>query len=312
MDEFEKTIRFRPGNSRYDLINLKLDGETILVYQGSSDGTPASSKTIWIKKGFDIQSVIGKMLENYLRVPCAELTYKDGSAKLKAVTYNGVYVGKNCPILFADKVERFRKKGLDHSIILYGPPGTGKTTFIMSYAELRRKRVLIVGPDVIDAEVDISMFVDVLKPDILLLDDYDRSDDCGFAYSSLPALKSRNPNLMVVITANHPKRLGAAILRPGRGGHLEEFPAPSAEDKAKLLETYLEFYKVDGRNNINPEEIVETLSDQWTHDWIRHLAKMFLVYTTDEERKEFINITNSQLKWFGADKDEDEDEDEDY
>ena len=183
---------------------------------------------------------------------------------------------------------------------------THNTTMLMSYAELCRKRALIISPDIISGGFDISVYVDVLKPDVLLLDDYDRADSYNFAYTTLPAIKSRHPQLLVCITCNHPARLGSAILRPGRGGHMMKFDAPDAEDRKIIFLKYLEHYKVPNTENLDIDLILSNIDEEWTHDWIRHLAKMAIVFNTQEELLEFIETTNQQLEWVGKDMDEDE------
>lgn len=284
---FERTIRYKPFPDENDgLINLKINDEVVLVYIGSFDGARCEGNYIWVNKKYTLTQVISRMLESFLHVPCAELSVKKGEAILRPVLFNGVYVGKNDPVKFADKMEKLRRKNIDRSAIFYGPPGTGKTTFVLSYSELTRKRVLIIGPDIIANGIEVGLYIEVLKPDILLLDDYDRTGDYNFAYSTLPAIKSRNPNMQVIITCNNPRRLGSAILRPGRGGTLLEFGPPSVEDKILIFKQYLEFYNIPNAELLsqNASAIISKLSDEWTHDWVRELAKSCTLYnyTTSE------------------------------
>lgn len=207
------------------------------------------------------------------------------------------YLGKHDPVKFADEVEFFRRRNIHHSVILHGPGGTGKTTFVMSYAELTKQRVFLVGPSAFENmnAGELEGLVDAIRPDILMLDDFDKARRNNIVYTTLPSLATKYPRMVNVITCNNPEQLDVAILRPGRGGDLVEFGVPDTEDKLVLLDQYMRHYKVDPAE-FDLAELVSKMDPHYTHDWVRHIAKRAIDYSTQERLLGFIALTNKKMK----------------
>jgi|GEM_PF-5423950 len=238
------------------------------------------------------------------------------------------YVGTKDPVKFADEINHYKKKKVSHSVIFYGLPGTGKTTFIQSYAELVRARLLILGPKAFDrlGAGELELIVDVIDPDILLLDDFDKSRDKRTTFTMLPNIKRKHSNIVVAITCNDLKELGSALLRPGRGGVLTEFLPPSLQEKETLLHYYFGVNKIDV-SKFDVVKLAKEISPKSTQDWVREIAQKALIYDTQEKLISFIKESNKkqQLVYdiFNIDigeedkssndyDDDDDDDDDDY
>lgn len=185
----------------------------------------------------------------------------------------------------------------DHLFLLGDFTVTHNTTYIMSYAELTKQRVFLVGPAAFEhmSAGELEGLVDAIRPDILMLDDFDKSRRNNIVYTTLPALGTKYPKMVIVITCNRPENLDVAILRPGRGGDLVEFGVPDKQDKMTLLEQYMIHYKVDPKTFDIPA-LVGKMDALYTHDWVRHIAKRAIDYSTQERLMGFIALTNKKIK----------------
>lgn len=260
------------------------------VYFTSSEGNPESG----LKKGRDI---IANALWLTYGSSGIEVAYRSGTPKLIRLPDKPThYIGKYDPVAFADEVHHFRSKGINKSVILTGPPGVGKTTFIQSYAELTNSRNMVIGPDAFDVMVagDVEFLVEVLKPDILLLDDLDKVHNHNITYTMLPNIKRHLPELVVVVTCNNPSALGSAFLRPGRGGEIRQFGYPDTKEKEELLKLYMEVNNVD-TSVYDLQVLSELLSENCAHDWVRSVAEQAIVYDTQETMIEFIKDINKKI-----------------
>jgi hypothetical protein len=185
----------------------------------------------------------------------------------------------------------------DHLFLLGDLTVTHNTTYVMSYAELTKQRVFLVGPAAFEhmGAGELEGLVDAIRPDILMLDDFDKSRRNNVVYVTLPALATKYPRMVIVITCNKPELLDVAILRPGRGGDLIEFGIPDKADKEILLTQYMLHYKVDPLT-FNVKALVAKMDPLYTHDWVRHIAKRAIDYSTQERLLGFIALTNKKIK----------------
>jgi chaperone BCS1 len=146
--------------------------------------------------------------------------------------------------------------------LLHGPPGTGKTTTVVALAgELKLSvGVLSLSSKVLSDEV-LRTLVDALPAaTLLLIEDVDcifkerRTTDVqtGVTLSgllnALDGVSSRDGRVLFM-TTNHPERLDAALIRPGRVDRKIEL-GYSTPDQARRL--FLWFYR---GCRIDPEEL---------------------------------------------------------
>ncbi len=214
----------------------------------------------------------------------------------------GAYLGRRDVVAFADEVERYRRLGISRSVLLYGPPGTGKSTFVLSYAELTRSRLLMVGAGALGELLygDAQSLVDALEPDVLLLDDLDKEEDTESMHALLPLLKRSRPRMLIVVTCNDPAALGESFLRPGRGGELIHFGPPSAAERRELLVHYLDQTSAQVRD-LDVDELVAAMSPQLTHDWVRDIAEHAAVYSRQAELLAYVERANEKRALAAAD-----------
>lgn len=113
-------------------------------------------------------------------------------------------------------LKRYAEAGINRSVMLYGPPGTGKSTMaqaIIAELEYRSLRVRIEDLQYLSNSTCTQLF-EILKPDAIILDDFDR---CMMQTTMLEMLEMLLRNVkLTVATVNDRSRLDQAILRPGR------------------------------------------------------------------------------------------------
>lgn len=140
------------------------------------------------------------------------------------------------------RVAAFLATETSRSLLFTGPPGTGKSTGIRQVAAslgLRTLRVdirlLTESPRRRDQSVTNSLdtLVRALAPDTLILDDIDRvrEEDKLLHFLELAKRTCR----LVLASANNPKEMSKATLRPGRFDELVEVTRPDPRIVRELL-----------------------------------------------------------------------------
>lgn len=195
------------------------------------------------------------------------------------------YTGDKDPKKFADEIEVYRSKGISRAALLYGPPGTGKTTYILAYANLTRRRVLIVPPDAL-SKLDVgqlALLVGAMRPDVVLFDDLERTwNGTDKVLNVVENIRATAHDMLVVATCNDFSKLGLAMTRPGRLGVIMEFGTPTLEEKYALVDMYMARYGVD-KDRFNIKELVEAMDhDQFSHDYVRFVCEEAVIL--DHER----------------------------
>jgi hypothetical protein len=129
------------------------------------------------------------------------------------------------------RTRRFLEAGHARKVLLYGPPGTGKTTLAHKLAEGLGGRLLQMSGKATSGNGSSStllQFIDMLRPDVILLDDIDRNMNAMEGLLEVlgqadHVLKGR---ITVVGTVNSIKQLDPALLRPGRFDEVLEVKEP--------------------------------------------------------------------------------------
>jgi hypothetical protein len=120
----------------------------------------------------------------------------------------------------ADKIAENTKRFLAvpeieaRAILLYGPPGTGKSTAARYIAHVLKFRSLRIGYNILSDGNTLIQCLDILRPDLIIIDDIDRSPNNGSLLETLELLRKRTK--VIIASANYPGKLDYAVLRPGR------------------------------------------------------------------------------------------------
>lgn len=139
---------------------------------------------------------------------------------------------------FLGAQEWYLERGLPYrrGYLFHGSPGNGKSSMIQALAtaySLPIYALSITGEKLTDAQLSLALG-QVPKRALLVLEDVDRVrlENLGVTLSGLlnaidGALASEGR--LLVMTANDPSKLDAALKRPGRLDRLWEFPKPDAD-----------------------------------------------------------------------------------
>lgn len=129
--------------------------------------------------------------------------------------------------------------GSPRTLLLYGPPGTGKTSLVMAVARLCDGRLLKIDaaslPQI--GVQELGFLLDALRPQILLIDDFDRAPvDEVRARVLFLFERLKDWGVTAFVTVNDATKLDVALLRSGRIDEAVELGLPDAEERADILE----------------------------------------------------------------------------
>lgn len=127
-----------------------------------------------------------------------------------------IFTSKKGQELF-ERIKKFYDAGENRSLILLGPPGTGKTT-IMKYiaTQFNKFTMRINVSELADLRSEtVLAAVQLMKPEILLIDDFDRFGSSST--SMLTQIEQVNKAVkLFMVSVNDITRLDPAVIRPGR------------------------------------------------------------------------------------------------
>jgi hypothetical protein len=133
--------------------------------------------------------------------------------------------------------------GISRSFLLYGKPGTGKTSWAERISQDFNNRLVKVDTSFLEKveNKEIEQILSILKPEIVLFDDFDRVDfeefEGKFLYIT-ENLKRKYPSITFFATANSTDEMGEAMLRPGRFDEKFEFLPPNVDSCLSIMNSY--------------------------------------------------------------------------
>eukprot|EP00743_Colponemidia_sp_Colp-15_P000215 GILK01000249.1.p1 GENE.GILK01000249.1~~GILK01000249.1.p1 ORF type:complete len:454 (-),score=98.84 GILK01000249.1:101-1402(-) len=182
--------------------------------------------------------------------------------------------------------ERFDAIGIKppKGVLMYGPPGTGKTLMARACAAQTQATFLkLAGPQLVQMFIgdgaklvrDAFALAKEKSPAIIFIDevdaigtkrfDSDLAGDREVQRTMLELLNqldgfSSDDRIKVIAATNRPDILDPALLRSGRLDRKIEFPAPSEDARARILQIHSRKMNVD-KNDVNFEELARSTED---------------------------------------------------
>jgi len=216
-------------------------------------------------------SVLGRMIwENMGTTSCVlkkknRSEYENGTMIVSDDLEEEVYESQ-AAIEILERSKSFIDNGYNRSIMLYGRPGTGKTS-IMKYIAREMGghilRINVADLDNLDSE-DMLSAIDLLQPNILIIDDFDRVTRPEKFLSDLEKFNKKIK--LFIVSVNSVSKLDDAVIRPGR------------------FDDILKLEKID-------KEIVDQLIGDVPKDVHDRLSELPIAYVSEfNKRKEILGV----------------------
>lgn len=296
----------RKSYMKYRVMAGDLSGEKSVVTNPAGGIKCALSQYFWHEEDFDfsifadaIWSTIGSSELKLVRNP--DRTNGAGLCTVEPmpVEDNDTYIDLGDRVEeFARSVQRYLDAGISRAYVLHGVPGTGKTTHVRQYALRTNKRLLVVPLKALSTD-DVEHWVDMLLPDVVLMDDMDRATSgLDEAINTLEDMRRKHPGMVVIATVNHLSRMNGALLRPGRLGKRMEFAPPSKEDKLRLLVRYADKYGVTAKFDWEP--LVDKMDHEgFSHDYVRFVAEEALNCESQQDLEDAVDAIVQHIEFVG-------------
>jgi len=250
------------------------------------DGRAASIESeFFVNHGFDFENlfeILWREFKTGIYLKRNRHTYEFGVESLP--DRPTVFFGEHDPVAFYDRLRRFLDAGISRSFLFNGPRGGGKSSFAMKIAREHFTRIIRLEPTLVNSleSGDLQLFLEQLKPEVLLFDDIDRVyGGVNGLLNTLEDIKELFPNMVIFATSNDAEtKIDEAILRPGRFDEILEFGPPNEYYRRQIVQHYLERYKV--RLDQNTIECIIRETDGLTPAFLKEIVIRSKVLRSDE------------------------------
>jgi len=189
-----------------------------------------------------------------------------------------------------NRIQKFKNKKEQRTIMLWGPPGTGKSMFALALASRTNGRVIKIDASFIkqfNENKMLKQFCIKLGADLIVLDDVDHfvghlDQNQTFLYI-LESLKTMEHKTTVIMTVNDIKRLNAAMLRPGRVDEIIEFKAPKKTSRYDFIKR---LFSEKFQAEVSEEDLTKLVEATrgLTQAYIKEWVKFYLIEDQDIEK----------------------------
>lgn len=203
-----------------------------LVLFSSSDGSPRDGSQIWMVPNNpdaseqEMSAMIGreiwKSIGTRLEVVTSD-SYREDSTRggFRVANMDDAIPSEQGDEVHSD-IQKFLTRGYRRSIVLYGEPGTGKSCMVKYILSKMSATTLFMEQTQVSSlgYHNLAMIMDMLDPEVLVIDDFDRIPFLSSFLGSIDKIRQRTK--LLIVTMNHMDQLDPAVIRAGRFSELIE------------------------------------------------------------------------------------------
>lgn len=273
-------------DERTELVEVDIGNGTSLIFRERQWGdSPTMSDEFLVSPGANLLGVIERLWAAYprgiyLSIDTDEYGYGRTTTVAEVASPKVAYLSQKARMLLATTSTTqaaLALAGKHRTYILYGEPGTGKSSFADGLARASGGRVLQLDSSAL-ARIgvkELAMLVNTLQPSALILNDIDSVDVEKVKARLLYLFESFKDSCVevpLIVTANDPSKLPAALFRPRRVEKPIKFNLPDAAERLELIETLGSIYGMYLDDEAVRELVART--DGLAHAFVDHLVEI--------------------------------------
>lgn len=275
-----KAYKFNIGNGVYVVVGGETQSPYDIYYVGS--------KEEFTNVLFEAFENLGSVLALRLRRNWGALFASVEQMDIDTDNYAGTLAAEQ----FCETINKFRKQGHNRSSLFVGAPGVGKTTFAAKISELLGGRLFAIEAlalrDAISEGYDMGALLQILKPQVILLDDLDRIDSLEYMLSEISRYRQAYEQAIIIGAVNDLTVVPNALRRPGRFDEIIEFHLPNKQERLELIRLYSEAFKAKIMNG-HTESIADA-TEGMSHAEIREVVLQATILSFNELMKKISHI----------------------